>query len=429
MKIPLRHAVVRAALAAAAALAQPGFAAEPVDQLLGRHLPGLLDFARAQNPELAAMRHEAEAAGLRVQPAAALPDPVLRIELEDINNQRNRAGPNLLPSKVGETRYTLMQSLPLWGKRDLLRDVAAADARQAGFRTTAAWNELAARIKAGFARHHLAAGRERLTLEVLDLMTRLEQLAQARYAGGLVAQQDAIRAQLEQTALRAELIAIDAEKRQAQARLNALLGRDPWAPLAAPESLRPLPDLSVLDAAGLAQRARQANPGLAAEEARLRGTEASRELTRRNRYPDIQVGVSPTQMGSRITAWGLMVEMNIPLQRDSRRAREHEAEAMVQAQRARWQSASSQLLGELGENLAAFEAARRSDALLGGPGLVQAELGFRSALAAYENGKVDFATLLDAQRLILKAKLDRLAAQVEAQLRLAEVERIVGEDL
>jgi outer membrane protein TolC len=152
-------------------------------------------------------------------------------------------------------------------------------------------------------------------------------------------------------------------------------------------------------------------------------------LTRRNRYPDIQVGVSPTQMGSRITAWGLMVEMNIPLQRESRRAREHEAEAMVQAQRARSQSASSQLLGELSEHLAAFEAARRSDALLGGPGLAQAELGFRSALAAYENGKVDFATLLDAQRLIRKARLDRLGAQVEAQLRLAEVERIVGEDL
>jgi outer membrane protein, heavy metal efflux system len=425
MKIPLRGALAAAALAAAAALVPPALAAAP----LGQDLPGLLEFARAQNPELAAMRLEAEAAGLRVQPAAALPDPVLRIELEDIGNSRSRAGPNLLPSKVGETRYTLMQSLPLWGKRDLLRDVAAADARQAAFRTTAAWNDLAARIKAGFARHYLAAGKERLTLEVLDLVTRLEQLAQARYAGGLVAQQDAIRAQLEQTALRAELIAIDADKRQAQVRLNALLGRDPAAPLAAPGALRPLPEVSVLDAAGLAQRARQANPALAAEEARLRSTEASRELTRRNRYPDIQVGVSPTQMGSRITAWGLMVEMNIPLQRESRRAREHEAESLVQAQRARSQSASSQLLGELGENLAAFEAARRSDALLGGPGLVQAELGFRSALAAYENGKVDFATLLDAQRQIRKARLDRLGAQVEAQLRLADIERLVGEDL
>ena len=55
-------------------------------------------------------------------------------------------------------------------------------------------------------------------------------------------------------------------------------------------------------------------------------------------------------------------------------------------------------MGELGENLAGLDAARRSEALIGGQLLPQSELSFRSALAAYENGKVDFATLLDAQR-------------------------------
>ena len=61
--------------------------------------------------------------------------------------------------------------------------------------------------------------------------------------------------------------------------------------------------------------------------------------------------------------------------------------------------------------------------------LPQSELSFRSALAAYESGKVDFATLLDAQRQIRKARLDQLRAQAEAQMRLAEIERIVGEEL
>ena len=59
----------------------------------------------------------------------------------------------------------------------------------------------------------------------------------------------------------------------------------------------------------------------------------------------------------------------------------------------------------------------------------QSESSFRSALAAYENGKVDFATLLDAQRQIRKARSDHLKSQVEARVRLAEIERIVGEDL
>jgi cobalt-zinc-cadmium efflux system outer membrane protein len=396
---------------------------------LGASVQSLLDHARAQNPELAAMRLEADAAAQRVQPAGALPDPVLRVELENINNYGNDARPNLLPSRVGETKYTLMQPLPAWGKRELRREVATADAQQASARAAATWSELAARIKTGYAQYYLAAGTERLTLEILDLMSRLEQIAQARYAGGLVPQQDAIRAQLEQTAMRSELIALDNEKRQLRARLNALLARDGAAPLVEPQMLRALPAVTALDPSVLVQRARANNPSLQAEEARLRNAEKNRELTLRNRYPDFQVGVSPTQMGSRITTWGLMVEMNIPLQQASRRAQEGEAEAMVGAARARTQAVANQLLGELAENLAGIEAARRSEVLVATQLLPQSELILRSALAAYENGKVDFATLLDAQRQIRKARQDRLKAQVEAQLRLAEIERILGENL
>jgi outer membrane protein, heavy metal efflux system len=406
-----------------------GLAAAAFGAELGADLAGLLELARAQNPDLAAARLEADAAGQRAQPAGALPDPVLRVELENVNNYGNSAGFNLLPGKVGETKYTLMQQFPLWGKRELRRDAAQADAGQAGARSAATWNELVARIKAGHAQHYLAAGNERLTREVLDLVVRLEQLAQTRYAGGVAALQDAIRAQIEQTALRAELIGLEAEKRQAQARINALLARDAAAPLADPQALRPLPAAPMLDADALALRARDRNPALLAEAARLRSAEASRELTQRNRYPDIQLGISPTQVGSRITTWALMVEMNIPLQREARRSQEREAEAMVAAQQARSQAAASQLLGLLGENLAALDAARRTDALMSGQLLPQSELSLRSALAAYETGQVDFATLLDAQRQIRRAKADRLKAQVDAQMRLAEIERIVGEDL
>jgi outer membrane protein TolC len=59
----------------------------------------------------------------------------------------------------------------------------------------------------------------------------------------------------------------------------------------------------------------------------------------------------------------------------------------------------------------------------------QADLTWRAALAAYENGKADFATLLDAQRQIRQASQSQLKAQVDAQLQLAEIERLIGEDV
>ena len=134
-------------------------------------------------------------------------------------------------------------------------------------------------------------------------------------------------------------------------------------------------------------------------------------------------------MGSRITTWSLMFEMNIPLQQGTRRSEQRETEAMVGAARARSAALGNQLVGELGEQLAGIDAARRSEALISGQLLPQSELSLNSALSAYEAGKVDFATLLDAQRQIRKARQDRLKVQVEAQMRLAEIERIVGDTL
>ena len=103
------------------ALASAGIAgpAQSQENALGATVQSLLDFARAQSPDLAAMRQEADAAVQRMGSAGALADPVLRVELMNINNYGNDAPASLLPSKVGETEYRLMQPLPAWGKRDL----------------------------------------------------------------------------------------------------------------------------------------------------------------------------------------------------------------------------------------------------------------------------------------------------------------------
>jgi outer membrane protein TolC len=117
------------------------------------------------------------------------------------------------------------------------------------------------------------------------------------------------------------------------------------------------------------------------------------------------------------------------LQQDTRRAQEREAQAMLDAARSRREVATNQLLADLYENIAGLEAARRTLTLTTESLLPQSELTFRSALAGYESGKVDFATLLDAQKQIRQAKLNQVKAGVAAQIRLADIERIVGEEL
>lgn len=398
------------------------------DRPLGTNVEGLLEYARS-NPEYAAMRYEADAAAHRVYPAGAFADPMFKVELQNITNAGSDASPSLNPNKVGSTKYTLWQPIPFFGKRDLKRDVAAADAEQAQGRAAMTWAELAMRIKTAYARYFFVMQSELLTREILDLLDRLETIAQVRYANGLTPQQDAIRAQVEQTSMRGELLMLESEQQGLRATLNSLLARQTNSPLAPPERLRPVPSPARMQPEALFDRLRSRNPELFAEEARILSAEKSRELTYKNRYPDFAIGVSPIQMGSRIGEWEVMLEMNIPLQLESRRSQEREAESMLAAARSRKESAFNRLSGELSENLAGLHAAQRIEILTTTSLLPQAEATLQAALAGYENGKVDFATLLDAQRQIRKSKQDRLKAQVDAQARLAAIERLLGENL
>ena len=413
-----------AVLAAAASLH-----AQAAEQLIGGRVESLLEFARERHPEFAALRAEAESAAARIEPAGALPDPVLRTELRDITNEGRDASANLLPPRIGGARYTFSQSLPWAGKRDLRRDVAGAGADEATALARAGWQELATRIKLTYAQHHVHLLTIRYTKENLDLMRRVAEIARTRYASGLGGQQDALRAQTEIVAMETDLAMLEGESAQASARMRALLGRPENVKLRPPEELRLLPPVAKLALPTLEDRLRANNPQLAASDARIAGAEKNRELVELNNYPDVTLGITPTQTRNRISQWELMFEINIPLQQDSRRAQEREAELRLEAARLRRTDALNQALSALAESVAGLQVAQRLEALVSGGLLPQAELNLNSALAAYENGRTEFAMVLDAQRQLRRARTDLVRARGDQQMRLAEIEKMVGEEL
>lgn len=414
-----------------ASLMLPGWAAADDSQYnapIGANVQELLQWADTHNPELAAMNYEVDAANERILPAGALPDPVLRTEFQDF------AGPgapdrfNPLPGKGTGTKYTLMQSIPLWGKRDLRKEVASAQLDQAKGLRLATVAEIHARIKTAYAQYYQATGLKRLNEEILQLLGELEAVTQVRYASGLVPQQDVIRAQVEKTTLQSDLINLETEQHHAMTRLNTALARPQRAMIAEPQALRHIPPAK-LEEASLLEKVSRTNPMLATQSAQIAAADATRRLVDKNRYPDVTLGIAPTQRGSNIDTWEAMVEVNIPIRFDTRRAQESEAGAMLSAAKERQQSISNQVTGDLQQSLLAYEAASRQERLITDTLMPQADLTFRAALAGYEAGKVDFATLLDAQRSIKRARQDKLKAQVEQELRITEIEKMVGEEL
>lgn len=421
-----RHLCRGAALAVTLLLA--GQAAVGQTDAPGATVESLLEYARAHNPELAAMRAESRAAHERVEPAGAWPDPRLRVTLQDITRAGTQS-PTLSPGRTGATTYQWMQDIPAWGKSDLRRDVARHEAMAQQARLNLSHQDLNARIKSIHAQRFLVLRSIVLARENRDLIDRLEKVALTRYAAGLAPQQDVIRAQVEQGSLASELVALETEEHHLHTRLNALLARPASAPLEAPTQLRSPPPTHRLQWDRLTQRAEELNPTLTLESARLDAALRSRDLAQKNRLPDVTVGVAPMQMGTAIRQWELMLEVTVPLQRATRDAQQREAQAMVEAAQARRQSASDQVRSEMAQALTALEASQRTEALTSQRLLPQAELTFQSALAGYETGKVDFATLLDAQRQIRSARLAQLKAATDGQMQLAEIERLLGEDL
>jgi len=405
-------------------MASPAWGAGPAD-VPGASVQGLLEWLERDSAELSAARHEAAAAQQQAEAAGTLPDPSVRIDWWDIS----RNNPTLDPRMDGQTMYSVQQPIPGWGKRDAQKRAGEADAAVAREKQRAVTAELRTQVKLAYAQYYQAYHALQLNEELGGFTDTVAQLAQSRYETGLASQQEMVRAQLEQSALQTERYGLQAEFSQSQARINALLNRPAHAELREPAALRPMPLTVVMNETALEQRLHDASPELAGQAALVASAESNADLAHRNLTPDFTVGFGPVQRGSTLSTWNAMLEFTLPLHHDTHHAHQHQADEMLEASRARRQATEVRVLGELRERYAALQAAQQQEALIVQRALPLADLAFRGALAGYRNGRVDFSTLLEAKRQVQKTKLDQLNAQIAQQINLAEIERLIGEDL
>jgi outer membrane protein TolC len=395
-------------------------------ELPGADVAGLWQYLEQNNAELEAARYDSRAAAQRAEATGALPDPSLRIEWQDIN-QAN--GATLNPSKVAGMKYSVLQPIPGWGKRDAQRQTAAANVSLAQAQQRVIGAELRAQVKLTFVSYYRTFNAMQLNEELQTFAASASKLAQLRYERGQGNQQEWVKAQLDEASLRSEGFALKAEYRKAQARLNALLNRASDAPLAEPQVLPELPAASVLDEAQLQQRLRASSPQLSRQSALSAAARGEVDIARKNQTPDFVVAVSPVQRGNGISSWDAMLEFTIPLQQSSHSAHRHEANEMLRASQAREQSLGQNLSAELGEHKAALAASSEQLQLIRQQTMPLVEMAFKSALVAYQNGRLDYATLWQARREVQRNKLDELDALANQQIHLAEIERLLGEPL
>ena len=389
----------------------------------GSDIASIRSWLIENNPQLRGLQAEAEAAQAMILPAAALPDPMAKVEWQSIDPSH----PSLLPANVGATSYMVTQTFPLWGKRGLARDVASEQARAAGYQRDAVTLDLLARAEDAYVRYWHAREAVVIIDRLIGLLEQVEEIAGVRYALGMAAQQDAIRAQVERTAMQRQRLERSALRREASSTLNALLGRRADAPLAEPIAPPALViEERTLDAARRGIET-SSHPALLASTALAASANRNAELERRKRFPDITLGVGAMQVGHRVDSYALMLEVAIPFQQRARRGRESAAHLLEQAALARTQSARDELEGRLGGAWGRWSGAREQRELIQTTLLPQSDANFQSALASYQVGEVDFATLLEALREWQGADLARVDATRDELLAAAAVRAISGD--
>lgn len=393
----------------------------------GATVDSLLILARRMNPEVAAAALDSEAALARVDAAGRLPDPMFETEFKDIDRQRGGA----VPDELARVEYKIRQEFPLWGKLGLQENVARARAGAVRETQRATELEVAARIKMVFATYYAAFENRRLTKDLYGTVATLADVTQSRYGQGLGEQEDAVRAEVEKTRLRTELVRFEADQRQTAAQLNALLDRAGDAPLAAPVSLRPLPS-EMLSLSELLERARIANPTVGGARLQISAAEGEHALVQKSWYPDVTLGVTFQQFvdqDNRSPGYEAMIGTTIPLQWGLREAWEREAAANLAAARRRREAADAQVRGALADAFHALEGLRRIGALLKDVQLPESRLALQTSLRGYEQGRSNLNSVLDTEQRVFETMLRLLAVQVEQQFRLAEIERLIGSDL
>jgi len=411
-------------------------------------LDSLVAHAVAVSPIVAAARARADAAAARVAPAGARPDPMLMAGVQNFPLSEPGFADFMTMKMIG-----VSQTIPFPGK--LSRRVSIADEELGAARAAVVGAQRAVARNVRMLYYDLA-----FATRALDVVTRTQAVVVAmipvtetRYASGGGSQSEILRLRVETARLAEEGATLVEERRASLAELNALLGRDADAPIddaaipfaivraAIADSARSL----TFESAALGARVRSSpippmdsllalainnSAELQEHEAMIRAQRARAALARRERLPDVDVSLQYGQrngFGDMVTA---VVSIPIPLQKSRKQdADVSAADADLRALEAEHMASLNELRARLARLTGALERDRTQLALYGRSILPQARASLASANAGYQAGRVEFATLIDAQAILFNYETDYYRALTDFAKTLAELEEQTGRTL
>ncbi len=375
-------------------------------------LDAALQNAFANNPDLAAAQWEIDIAQGGRQQSGLIPNPVVSWDAED--TRRNSR----------TTTLKLSQTLELGGKRGARIDVATRAQDAAALTLEQRRNGLRADVIDSYYAALRAQERLDLAQRSLALAERGLVVANGRVTAGKSSPVEATRAQVQLSEIRLELNRAQIGLTDAYRRLAASTGSaapDFQAVVAPGQSTPPLPGSGQL----LSRLEQTAELRLA--ELQIMQNEASLNLEKAQRIPDLDVSIGSQYDASvreRVNVVG--VSMPIPL---FNRNQGNVLAASRRADQARdlRNAAELRLRTETRQALDLWQTANTEVRAFNQQILPAAQSAVDSATRGFEMGKFNFLDVLDAQRTLIAARTQYLAATAQATDAWVRIERIYGD--
>lgn len=380
-----------------------------------------LQIAYQQNPRMAAVRQEAEAARGRWVQARALPNPEVEISADELS-QGVRAG-----STVGEDSISLAQKADLLGTWFRGRS-AKAEYRSVQHLVLRAWNEVAFEVTKTYNDLLLATQQVGVAREVLELTRRLLDQVQLRYNAGEALRNELLQAQIE--AAKAETAVLEAEKQitlQAGA-LNVLLGREARTPVTPSDDLTYEP--RDVDAEQLLSQALARRPDLKANDELVKARKERLRLA----FSEIIEAPTVSAMGTRERGeagtervFGLAISWPLPFWNQNQGAI-REAKAELAKQQVERDALARQVGLEVQRALAEAQLAQRQVSVWR-TAIEQANELMRLATQQYREGDINFITYLEHLATIRETKVTYVETLANYRTQLALVDQAVANTL
>ena len=378
--------------------------------------------ALENNPEIRAAVRRLSLARLKTTTARSLDDPMLMTRDWDTPLRR--------PWDLNQAQLmvSIQQTFPNRQKRDQRARLAEDDAGVAANDLETLRQEVTVEVRKTCVDLMRNADEVRLQQRQSSLLKEALAAALAEYTAGKAPQADVLRAQMALTRLNEQLIELEEERDNARAQLNALMGRpsDEAIDIAGSyTSPAALPSIEELERTAIEHR-----PELAALRTQIAKSRDEGKLTRLAMKPEFTIGLGymlmPTGSLARNAYMGEL-SMNLPwLNRERHDGEAKQADAATDVSQAELDARAAAVFLEIRQAQIKVLAAEKRIKLYRDTLLPQAQASFKASTAAYQNNRAEFASLIDAQNLLLDIQTATYKASAATDEGMAQLERAIG---